>query len=237
VLLSLPPAGYEAHATHHPDDITPHSSGGCAAEQLPVLLARAFTTLSDGSERLIAQLVDVDRSGTISGGDAAQVSGFPASTSPDPAVVPVEVSQHLIPAGASVDQFTSRFVWVSWTYRQDGRTVYEAFRFTTSAQTEWYQEVINPDLGSTTGLSSHVTDGFGVNDDAVRLRTETPSHPTADIAFLGGMSSVDDGFIDVELYTPAPELGSTAAARSASRRSTAPAASCRSASSPPVGDG
>jgi hypothetical protein len=205
VLLSLPSKAHEAHASNHAEDIAPDSSGGCAQQQPPVLLARAFTTMSDGTERLISQLVDVDESGTITAGDVVEVNGFPASFDPDPDVVPVQVSQHVIPVGASVDQFSSGRVWVSWTYTEDSRTVYEAFRFVSTPQTQWFMEVINPDFPNTNATVSAVTDGFGINADRIELRTVTPSHPQSDLLLGGpvGSNTVDNDFIDVEIYMPA----------------------------------
>jgi hypothetical protein len=176
-----------------------------AADRPPVLLARAFTTMSDGTERLIAQLVDTDESGTITAGDVVQVAGFPASFDADPEVVPVAVSEHVIPPGASVDQFSANLIWVSWTTVADGKTEYRAFRFVATSRTQWYTEVINFDYtGGASAVTTGVTDGFGVNTDRIQLDNRTPSHPQFDPQLTGapGSQLVDDDFIDVEIYLP-----------------------------------
>jgi len=206
VLLRVAQAASDAHFANH-DDIQPNSDGECADERPPALLARAYQTMPDGSERTISQLVDTDESGTPTPGDVVEVAGVLRDFDPDTDLIPVGIDRHVIPEDVSVDQLGPTIIFLSWIRDNgSGGDEYVAFRFLGSGTADVYYEVSNPDWPNVSAVATGSNDFFGVpaSGDYLQVSPITPSKPQVERPFEirgdADSASTDNAYLDVDIY-------------------------------------
>ena len=201
-LLRVAQAASGAHFADH-DDIQPNSDGECP----PALLARAYQTMPDGSERTISQLVDTDESGTPTPGDVVEVAGVLRDFDPSTDLIPVGIDRHVIPEDVVVEQLGPTLIFLSWIRDNgSGGDEYVAFRFLSSGTAEVYNEVSNPDWPNVSAVATGINDFFGgvVSGDFLQVSPITPSKPQVERPFVirgdAESASTDNAYLDVDIY-------------------------------------